>query len=61
MALGRGLRLRVIAEGVETEAQHRALRGLGCELGQGRFYCAPMTSDELCQFLAPSSGRLTSA
>jgi len=48
VAIGRGLRVRVIAEGVETEAQHRVLRGLGCELGQGRFYGSPMTSDELC-------------
>jgi diguanylate cyclase (GGDEF)-like protein len=33
--LGHLLGLRVVAEGVETEAQLQALRGLGCRLGQG--------------------------
>jgi EAL domain-containing protein (putative c-di-GMP-specific phosphodiesterase class I) len=33
--LARTLGLEVIAEGIETEAQLEALRGLGCEMGQG--------------------------
>jgi len=35
VAMGRTLGLTVLAEGIETEAQYRALRRLGCELGQG--------------------------
>jgi diguanylate cyclase (GGDEF)-like protein len=35
VALARGLGLRVVGEGIETEAQHLALRELGCHAGQG--------------------------
>ena len=35
VAMGHGLKLQVLAEGVETEEQMRFLRDLGCELGQG--------------------------
>jgi diguanylate cyclase (GGDEF)-like protein len=50
-ALGRGLGLRVVAEGVEHEAQHNLLRELGCECGQGLLYGAPVVSDQLCAAL----------
>ena len=33
--------MSVIAEGVETEALHAELVGLGCELAQGFFYDRP--------------------
>ncbi len=50
--IGRGLHLRVIAEGVENELQHDILCSLGCDLGQGRLYGAPLSGDELCDRLA---------
>ena len=40
--LGRGLGKEVVAEGVETEGQHRALVELGCRRGQGHLYGRPM-------------------
>lgn len=40
--LGRGLGKEVVAEGVETEGQHRALVDLGCRCGQGHLYGRPM-------------------
>jgi diguanylate cyclase (GGDEF)-like protein len=46
--LGRGLGLRVVAEGVEHEVQHQLLRELGCDYAQGLLYGAPVNSDELC-------------
>jgi diguanylate cyclase len=52
ITMGRGLHLRVIAEGVENEWQHELLCALGCEFGQGRLYGAPVGSDELCEVLA---------
>lgn len=36
--LGRSLGMSVVAEGVETPAQHEALRQLGCQYGQGFLY-----------------------
>ncbi|HEX8939827.1 MAG TPA: EAL domain-containing protein [Candidatus Limnocylindrales bacterium] len=42
IALGRSLRLRVVAEGVETPQQLAALRQLGCDLGQGYLFSRPV-------------------
>ena len=35
LALARALNIQVIAEGIETQAQCRALLAMGCEMGQG--------------------------
>jgi diguanylate cyclase (GGDEF)-like protein len=40
VSLAHGLHLKVVAEGVETEAQVEALRALGCDQYQG-YYCSP--------------------
>jgi len=45
--LGRGLGLRVIAEGVETEEQRQQLLALGCHEGQGWLFAKPMQADQL--------------
>ncbi|EGV52297.1 EAL domain-containing protein [Candidatus Endoriftia persephone] len=44
IALGQGLGLQTIAEGVETEAQRDFLRQHGCQEGQGWLFGRPMTS-----------------
>jgi diguanylate cyclase (GGDEF)-like protein len=41
LALAGALGMQVIAEGIETQAQHDALIQLGCEFGQGFFYARP--------------------
>jgi diguanylate cyclase (GGDEF)-like protein/PAS domain S-box-containing protein len=46
VAMGRGLGLRVIAEGVETEAQAKFLQSVGCNEGQGYLYAKPMLASE---------------
>ena len=43
--LGRGLGLKTIAEGVETEEQEAVLAELGCEFVQGYRYGAPMSAE----------------
>ena len=52
VSIARSLRLRVVAEGVETEAQAERLRGLGCGLAQGYFFARPMPAADLERFLA---------
>ena len=42
IALGHGLHLRVIAMGIESEAQKNRLMELGCDEGQGYFYGYPV-------------------
>jgi PAS domain S-box-containing protein len=46
LALGRGLNLSVVAEGIETEEQRQCLRSLGCEEGQGFFFSTPQSVEE---------------
>lgn len=46
LLLGARLRLAVVAEGVETEAQLDALRRLGCNLVQGYLTGRPMPEDQ---------------
>jgi EAL domain-containing protein (putative c-di-GMP-specific phosphodiesterase class I) len=45
--LAGGLDMQVVAEGIETEEQLRALRMLGCRYGQGFWYGRPMAEDVL--------------
>jgi len=47
LSLARALNLDVVAEGVETEAQAQALRGLGCERAQGYLFHRAIPANEL--------------
>ena len=47
VAMGRALGLRIVAEGVETEAQRAALAEWGCDELQGYLYARPMPADLL--------------
>jgi EAL domain-containing protein (putative c-di-GMP-specific phosphodiesterase class I) len=42
VSLARNLGMNVVAEGIETKQQLEALRKLGCELGQGFWFSAPL-------------------
>ncbi|HEX8737161.1 MAG TPA: EAL domain-containing protein [Pyrinomonadaceae bacterium] len=46
MMLARSLRMKVIAEGVETEAQYNQLKDLNCEGAQGYFFGKAMKFEE---------------
>ena len=52
VSLGHALGMLVVAEGVETDTQVRELQALGCELGQGWFWCPPLPGPELARWLA---------
>ncbi|HET6522442.1 MAG TPA: EAL domain-containing protein [Geminicoccaceae bacterium] len=52
VALGHNLGKRVIAEGVETEAQLAFVAGQGCDRAQGFLLGRPQTPEDLGRFLA---------
>ncbi|MDQ7907067.1 bifunctional diguanylate cyclase/phosphodiesterase [Phytohabitans sp. ZYX-F-186] len=54
--LGRSLDLVVVAEGVESEPQRRALWEMGCTAGQGHLFARPMPSARLLAALHRGSG-----
>ena len=51
IAMGHNLKLKVIAEGVETEEQSEFLRSMGCDEIQGYLFSKPITADEFRQLL----------
>ena len=46
IAMGHGLNLKVIAEGIETEEQYQLLTALNCDYGQGYLFGKPVPLDE---------------
>ena len=47
LGIAKKLRIPVIAEGVETEAQLQLLKDLNCEMVQGFYFAPPLPPDEL--------------
>jgi diguanylate cyclase (GGDEF)-like protein/PAS domain S-box-containing protein len=60
VGLARKVGLGVVAEGVETAAQHERLRDLGCEFAQGFFYAKPLDPIAADAFLASFAKRTLS-
>ncbi len=54
--LGRSLDLRIVAEGVETEAVRGAVEGLGCDLAQGFLWARPLSAGDLTAFALSPRG-----
>ncbi|MBW4678807.1 MAG: EAL domain-containing protein [Microcoleus vaginatus WJT46-NPBG5] len=54
IALGYGLNLRVVAEGVETEQLKDLLRNLQCQYMQGYFFSRPLPAEEATRLLQKS-------
>jgi EAL domain-containing protein (putative c-di-GMP-specific phosphodiesterase class I) len=51
VALAHGLGMRIVAEGIEQEEQHTALKDLGCTYAQGYLHSPPLPLDAACEFL----------
>lgn len=57
IAMGQGLDMELVAEGVETEEQLRYLAERECGIIQGYFFSRPLPPDELVSFCREWSGR----
>jgi EAL domain-containing protein (putative c-di-GMP-specific phosphodiesterase class I) len=55
VTLAAGLRVGMVAEGVETQEQLDSLTRLGCREVQGYLLAVPMTITQLVEFLADTS------
>jgi len=54
LSLGKSLGIEVVAEGVETEADLRILRQLGCVTMQGHYFAKPMPQHEAIEWINQS-------
>ncbi|MBD2203377.1 EAL domain-containing protein [Calothrix sp. FACHB-1219] len=55
--LAHGLKLAVVAEGVETEAQRNLLQLLDCQLMQGYLFSRPLPAEDVTKLLRKSKSR----
>jgi len=55
--LARSLKLKVVAEGIETQEQLDCLTDLGCQYGQGYLFSKPVTATEATKLLESGSIR----
>ena len=61
IALAHGLRISVVAEGIETEAQFEILRSMGCDVGQGYLFARPLPEAEAARLLSPGRSSASDA
>jgi diguanylate cyclase (GGDEF)-like protein len=52
IAMAHSLGMRVVGEGIETQAQHSRLVELGCDHGQGYLFAPPVRASEIPEFSA---------
>lgn len=53
--LGRDLRVRVVAEGIETETERLMLIDLGCDYGQGYYFSMPLVEEDFTSLVTRGS------
>lgn len=56
--IARHLSAPVVAEGVETEEQVKALKEIGCDLVQGYFFSPPVPAEKFASFLSEADGQM---
>jgi EAL domain-containing protein (putative c-di-GMP-specific phosphodiesterase class I) len=61
MYLAQGFDLRVVAEGIETEAQRDFLLAAGCEYAQGYLFSPPVTAAEVAGMWPPAGAEPSGA
>jgi len=50
-ALAKSLKLKIVAEGVESDAQRDFLRALGCTIMQGHLFSRPLPADDITRLI----------
>jgi diguanylate cyclase (GGDEF)-like protein/PAS domain S-box-containing protein len=58
ISMGKNLKHRVIAEGVETQEQMAFLQVHGCDEGQGYYFCRPVVAEQFAKLLGMPSRQL---
>lgn len=56
VVMARNLDIKLVAEGIETSSQARAVQDLGCEYMQGYFFARPMPADDVAEFMINDEG-----
>ena len=51
VAMGKALKMVVLAEGVETDEQSKLLTDLGCDMAQGYYYSKPQPAEKIEEML----------
>ncbi|MCE7887241.1 MAG: EAL domain-containing protein [Alphaproteobacteria bacterium PRO2] len=51
IALGKNMKMHVIAEGVESKDEAKVLRDLGCDLAQGYYFAKPLSEADVTKFV----------
>lgn len=62
ISMAQGLNLKAVAEGIETEEQLKALKDIGCPIGQGFLFSKPLTTEGMSALLlneSPTPGHET--
>ena len=59
-AICEGMKLKVVAEGIETLEQEHLLKSMGCEFAQGFFYSEAISSEDVPEFLLAFDQRINS-
>ena len=54
-SMGRGLQMRVVAEGVETDSEAQMLRDFDCDEMQGYLIARPMPANQVAQYLSSAT------
>jgi EAL domain-containing protein (putative c-di-GMP-specific phosphodiesterase class I) len=61
IAMAQSLRLKVVAEGVESEGQLSFLRGEGCDEIQGHYFCEARAASEIAGMMRKTLPRGTTS